>query len=85
VLRVWFRLINGIWQADRFTFAKRISKRASSSLVRNISRLCSLAVLVAPADKRAVVVRYAAPAIVGTVAASAAMNGFAFASYLSLS
>jgi hypothetical protein len=37
------------------------------------------AVLVAPADKRAAVVRYASPAIVGTLAASAAMNGFAFA------
>jgi hypothetical protein len=36
-------------------------------------------VLVAPADKRAAVVRYAAPAIVTTLAISAAMNGFAFA------
>src|SRR6201993_306170 len=35
-----------------------------------------LAVLAAPADKRAAVVRYAA--IVGTLAISAAMNGFAF-------
>jgi hypothetical protein len=42
-----------------------------------------LAVLVAPADKRAAVVRYAAPAIVTTLAASAAMNGFAFAAYAS--
>jgi hypothetical protein len=42
-----------------------------------------LAVLVAPAHKRAAVVRYAAPAIVGTLAASAAMNGFAFAAYAS--
>ena len=40
-----------------------------------------LAVLAAPADKRAAVVRYAAPAIVGTLAASAAMNGFAFAAH----
>jgi hypothetical protein len=38
-----------------------------------------LAVLVAPAEKRAAVARYAAPAIVGTLAASAAMNGFTFA------
>jgi len=37
-----------------------------------------LAVLVAPADKRAAVVRCAAPAIVGTLAISAAMNAFAF-------
>ena len=42
-----------------------------------------LAVLVAPADKRAAVVRYAAPAIVGTSSISAAMNGFAFAAYAS--
>jgi hypothetical protein len=40
-----------------------------------------LAVLVVPADKRAAVVRYAAPAIVGTLAASAAMNAFAFAAH----
>jgi hypothetical protein len=40
-----------------------------------------LAVLAAPADKRAAVVRYAAPAIIGSLAASAAMNGFAFAAY----
>jgi hypothetical protein len=39
----------------------------------------SLPVLVAPAEKRAAVVRYAAPAIVTTSAISAAMNGFAFA------
>jgi hypothetical protein len=39
------------------------------------------AVLVAPADKRAAVARFAAPAIVGTLAASAAMNGFAFAAH----
>jgi hypothetical protein len=38
-------------------------------------------VLAAPADKRAAVVRYAAPAIVTTLAISAAMNGFAFAAY----
>ena len=37
-----------------------------------------LAVLAAPATKRAAVIRYASPAIVGTLAASAAMNGFAF-------
>src|SRR5205823_588184 len=35
-----------------------------------------LAVLVAPADKRSAVARYAAPAITGTLAISAAMNGF---------
>ena len=40
-----------------------------------------LAVLVAPADKRAAVARIAARAIVGTLAASAAMNGFAFAAH----
>jgi hypothetical protein len=40
-----------------------------------------LAVLVAPAEKRAAVVRYAAPAIAGTLTASAAMNGFAFAAH----
>jgi hypothetical protein len=40
-----------------------------------------LAVLVAPADKRAAVVRYAAPSIVTTLAISAAMNGFAFAAH----
>ena len=42
-----------------------------------------LAVLAGPAYKRATVARYAAPAIVGTLAASAAMNGFAFAAYAS--
>ena len=40
-----------------------------------------LAMLVAPADKRAAVARYAAPAIAGTLAISAAMNGFAFAAH----
>jgi hypothetical protein len=40
-----------------------------------------LAVLAAPADKRPAVVRYAAPAIVATLAASAAMNAFAFAAH----
>jgi hypothetical protein len=40
-----------------------------------------LAVLAAPADKRAAVLRYAAPAIAGTLAVSAAMNGFAFAAH----
>jgi hypothetical protein len=38
-----------------------------------------LVVLAAPAEKRAAVVRYAAPAIAGTLTASAATNGFAFA------
>jgi hypothetical protein len=37
-----------------------------------------LAVLAAPADKRGAVARYAAPAIIATLAISAAMNGFAF-------
>jgi hypothetical protein len=36
-----------------------------------------LAVLAAPADKRAAVLRYAAPGIIGTLTASAAMNAFA--------
>jgi hypothetical protein len=40
-----------------------------------------LAVLVVPAEKRAAVVRYAAPAIAGTLAISAAMNGFAFGAH----
>lgn len=39
-----------------------------------------LALLVAPADKRPAVARYASPAIIGTLAASAAMNAFAFSS-----
>ena len=34
-----------------------------------------------PADKRAAVSAYAAPAIVGTLTVSAAMNGFAFAAH----
>ena len=37
-----------------------------------------LALLAAPADKRGAVARYAAPAIIATLAISAAMNGFAF-------
>jgi hypothetical protein len=37
-----------------------------------------LVVLGAPADKRGAVARYAAPAIIATLAISAAMNGFAF-------
>jgi hypothetical protein len=37
--------------------------------------------LAAPADKRAAVMRYAAPAIVGTLAASATMNAFAFGAH----
>jgi hypothetical protein len=40
-----------------------------------------LAVLAAPKGKRAAVTRYAAPAIVGTLAASAAMNAFAYAEH----
>jgi hypothetical protein len=40
-----------------------------------------LALFVAPAAARPVVGRYASPAIVGTLAASAAMNDFAFASH----
>jgi hypothetical protein len=40
-----------------------------------------LATLVAPADKRDAVTRYASPAIVGTLATSAAMNAFAFAAH----
>jgi hypothetical protein len=40
-----------------------------------------LAMLVAPAAARPAVARYAAPAIVGTLATSAAMNAFAFASH----
>ena len=40
-----------------------------------------LALLVAPAAARPVVARYASPAIVGTLATSAAMNAFAFASH----
>jgi hypothetical protein len=39
------------------------------------------AMLVAPADKRPAVARYASPAIIGTLATSAAMNVFAFASH----
>ena len=40
-----------------------------------------LAMLVAPAATRPAVARYASPAIVGTLATSAAMNAFAFASH----
>ncbi len=40
-----------------------------------------LALLVAPAAVRPVVGRYASPAIIGTLATSAAMNAFAFASH----
>jgi hypothetical protein len=40
-----------------------------------------IAVLTAPAEKRPVVARYASPAILGTLATSAAMNAFAFASH----
>jgi hypothetical protein len=40
-----------------------------------------LALLVAPATARPAVARYASPAIVGTLATSAAMNAFAFASH----
>ena len=40
-----------------------------------------LALLVAPATARPAVTRYASPAIVGTLATSAAMNAFAFASH----
>jgi hypothetical protein len=40
-----------------------------------------LALLVAPAAARPAVARYASPAIVGTLATSAAMNAFAFASH----
>jgi hypothetical protein len=40
-----------------------------------------LALLVVPAAARPAVARYAAPAIVGTLATSAAMNAFAFASH----
>jgi hypothetical protein len=40
-----------------------------------------LALLVAPAAVRPAVARYASPAIVGTLATSAAMNAFAFASH----
>jgi hypothetical protein len=40
-----------------------------------------LALLVAPATTRPAVARYASPAIVGTLATSAAMNAFAFASH----
>ncbi len=40
-----------------------------------------LALLVAPAATRPAVARYASPAIVGTLATSAAMNAFAFASH----
>jgi hypothetical protein len=40
-----------------------------------------LAVLAASAAKRAVVSCYATPATIGTVAVSAAMNGFAFAAH----
>ena len=40
-----------------------------------------LALLVAPAATRPAVGRYASPAIVGTLATSAAMNAFAFASH----
>jgi len=42
-----------------------------------------LAVLAAPPDKRAAVSAYAAPAIVGSLAVSAAMNAFAFAAHAS--
>jgi len=40
-----------------------------------------LALLVTPATTRPAVARYASPAIVGTLAISAAMNAFAFASH----
>ncbi len=40
-----------------------------------------LALLVAPAATRPAVARYAQPAIIGTLATSAAMNAFAFASH----
>ena len=40
-----------------------------------------LALLVAPAAARPAVARYASPAIIGTLATSAAMNAFAFASH----
>ncbi len=40
-----------------------------------------LALLVAPATTRPAVARYASPAIIGTLATSAAMNAFAFASH----
>jgi hypothetical protein len=40
-----------------------------------------LALLVAPATARPAVARYASPAIIGTLATSAAMNAFAFASH----
>ena len=40
-----------------------------------------LALLVAPAATRPAVARYASPAIIGTLATSAAMNAFAFASH----
>jgi len=40
-----------------------------------------LAVLASPADKRAAVSCYATPAIVGSLAVSAAMNAFAFAAH----
>jgi hypothetical protein len=40
-----------------------------------------LAVLVAPIDRRAAVTHYATQAILGTLAASAAMNAFAFAAH----
>jgi hypothetical protein len=40
-----------------------------------------LALLVAPAAATPAVARYASPAIVGTLATSAAMNAFAFASH----
>lgn len=40
-----------------------------------------LALLVAPASKRPAMARYASPAIVGTLATSAAMNAFAFAAH----
>jgi hypothetical protein len=40
-----------------------------------------LAMLITPAEKRPAVARYALPAIIGTLGASAAMNAFAFASH----
>jgi hypothetical protein len=40
-----------------------------------------LAMLIAPAAVRPAVARYASPAIIGTLATSAAMNAFAFASH----
>ncbi|MGO9238382.1 MAG: hypothetical protein ACLP4V_31420 [Methylocella sp.] len=40
-----------------------------------------LALLVAPSATRPAVARYASPAIIGTLATSAAMNAFAFASH----